>query len=172
LCATLAAALTADGWIGTESNNPPSGVTAEAFSHPTRRIDLLITSGPDEPPCANLTGRTVDSLARWSVEITAPTTGQILAAARVAAGPDSLTTFDLASALDEAGWSASGHGRLGKNRVSSTTRKDGNRTVFHYAAVYTKNSHEPGGWVFRGDGMTADATDDTPHAIILGLALS
>ena len=38
------------------------------------------------------------------------------------------------------------------------------------AAAFTHR--ELGGWVFRGDGLTADATDDTPHAVILALALT
>lgn len=173
LTGDITTSLQASGWTRVEPDLPPPDASATAFTHQRLRLHLLITSGRDEPRCADLVGGAVGNPAAvWSVEIVSPTTEQILAATRAAAATDILTPFGLASAFAEAGWSATGHGRLGTNRASSATRSDGNRTVFHYTAVNTKESHEPGGWIFRGDGLTADATEHTPHAVILAIALS
>lgn len=173
LTGVITAALEASGWTRNEPDLPPTDASATAFTHQELGLHLLITGGLDEPPCAVLTGGAVGNPAAvWSVEIAFPTTEQILAATRAAANTGPLTLFGLASAFAEAGWSATGHGRLGTNRASSATRSDGTRTVFHYTAVDTKRSHEPGGWIFRGDELTADATEHTPHAVILAIALS
>lgn len=166
LVAAIDAALTADHWTRAEVRTPPTDLTANAWTGPDRTVHLIITAAPGEPPIADLTGHPARHEADeiWLLSITDPTEHRLLAAARAAADHRLREVVTFADRLQHAGWTLEADGKPANTLCQITsadgrlilTRIDGDQSV-------------PGGWIMRGDGLDADATDGTPTAVLHAL---
>ena len=159
-------ALHAERWKPAEVRIAPPGITAVAWTAPDRTVHLMVTCATGEPLTADLTGHPAGhpATAIWSFSITDPTEQQLLASARAAADHRLREVVNFAARLERAGWTL----RLDDKppeTLCQITSADERLTLTRHSG----DKHQPGGWTLTGDGLRADATDDTPTAVLAAL---
>lgn len=173
----LIEALTARGWIRTQpmSLDPQWRSVRESLEDPEGRLHLDVSVYPDGHLIAHLSAEATRSAAGgliapgWMVDLSKWPHETILAATTAAAEP----APDLADTLKQAGWEQLADIReAGRLLERSWTSPDGTASLTWAPA----DAHDLGGWgVIReidGERLEANASQDTPPAILTALALT
>lgn len=167
LLTAIGTALEAEHWTRTELCASPQNVSAAAWTYLDGTVELLLTSAPDEPPMAELTGHPVGhpTIAIWTLCITDPSRDQVLAAARAAVSVGRGELWQTAVRLHKAGWicHADDASPAAPYRLRSP---DERRVIAHIAG----STDQPGCWMLEGRDLRADASDGTPATVITALA--